>query len=98
MHSPLCPLELYRLNTLHDIRNTLKTASFYAILSNLITRNADPTGCAVQGVDLQPLAFWNLGSNPAKDMNVFLCCVLSGRGLCVGPITCPEDSYRVWCV
>jgi hypothetical protein len=26
------------------------------------------------------------------------CCVLSGRGLCDGPITCPEDSYRVWCV
>ena len=25
-------------------------------------------------------------------------CVLSGRGLCVGPITHPEESYRVWCV
>ena len=26
------------------------------------------------------------------------CCVLSGRGLCDGPITHPEESYRVWCV
>jgi hypothetical protein len=26
------------------------------------------------------------------------CCVLSGRGLCVGPITCPEEFYQVWCV
>jgi hypothetical protein len=26
------------------------------------------------------------------------CCVLSGRGLCVGPNTRPEESYRVWCV
>jgi hypothetical protein len=26
------------------------------------------------------------------------CCVLSGRGLFVGPITRPEESYRVWCV
>ena len=25
-------------------------------------------------------------------------CVLSGRGLCVGLITCPEESYRLWCV
>jgi hypothetical protein len=25
------------------------------------------------------------------------CCVLSGRGLCVGLITRPEESYRVWC-
>jgi hypothetical protein len=26
------------------------------------------------------------------------CCVLSGRGLCFGLITRPEESYRVWCV
>jgi hypothetical protein len=26
------------------------------------------------------------------------CCVLSGRGLCDGPIPRPEESYRVWCV
>jgi hypothetical protein len=26
------------------------------------------------------------------------CCVLSGRGRCVGPIPRPEESYRVWCV
>jgi hypothetical protein len=26
------------------------------------------------------------------------CCVLSGRGLCEGLITRPEESYQVWCV
>ena len=26
------------------------------------------------------------------------CCVLSGRGLCEGLITRPEDSYQLWCV
>jgi len=26
------------------------------------------------------------------------CCVLSGRGLCDGLITYPEDCYRMWCV
>ena len=26
------------------------------------------------------------------------CCVLSGRGLCAGLITRPEESYRLWCV
>jgi hypothetical protein len=25
-------------------------------------------------------------------------CVLSGRGLCDGPIPRPEESYRLWCV
>jgi hypothetical protein len=28
----------------------------------------------------------------------FECCVLSGRGLCFGLITRPEESYRLWCV
>jgi hypothetical protein len=26
------------------------------------------------------------------------CCALSGRGLCDGLITLPEESYRLWCV
>ena len=39
------------------------------------------------------------GSNPAGGMDVsFECCVLSGRGSYNGPITHPEESYRVWCV
>jgi hypothetical protein len=39
------------------------------------------------------------GSNPARGMNVsFECYVLSGRGLCDGVITCPEEFYRLWCV
>jgi hypothetical protein len=37
------------------------------------------------------------GSNPAECMAVCHCecCVLSGRGLCDGPITRPEESYCV---
>jgi hypothetical protein len=34
-------------------------------------------------------------------MDFFLSCtvfVLSGRGLCDGPIPRPEQSYRLWCV
>jgi len=26
------------------------------------------------------------------------CCVLLGEGPCDGPITRPEEPYRVWCV
>jgi hypothetical protein len=29
---------------------------------------------------------------------IYICSVLSGRGLCVGLITRPEKSYRGWCV
>jgi hypothetical protein len=40
------------------------------------------------------------GSSPAGDWMCVSCeyCVLSGRGLCVGLITRPEESYRLWCV
>jgi len=38
-----------------------------------------------------------VGSDPAVGMDVcFECCVLPGRSLCVGPITRPEESYRVY--
>jgi len=36
------------------------------------------------------------GSNPARDIDVSLVSVvLSGRGLCDGPITRPAESYQV---
>ena len=36
---------------------------------------------------------------PAAWMSVCCeCCVLSGRSLCDGLITRPEESYRLWCV
>jgi hypothetical protein len=38
------------------------------------------------------------GSNPGGGMDVCFLGVLSGRGLCVGLINRPEESYRVWCV
>jgi len=38
-------------------------------------------------------------SNPARGMNVCCkCCVLSGRGICDGLISRPEESYRLCCV
>ena len=56
---------------------------------------AGPNGRAVEGVSLRPLACWNVGSNPAGAwMSVCCeCCVLWGRGQCVGLITRPEESY-----
>ena len=37
------------------------------------------------------------GSNPAVGIDGCLCenCVLSGRGVCDGPITGPEEAYGV---
>jgi hypothetical protein len=37
-------------------------------------------------------------SNPARGMDFVCCECSSGRGLCDGLITRPEESYRLWCV
>ena len=40
-----------------------------------------------------------VSSNPTAGMSACCeCCVLSGRGLCDGLITRPEESYWLWCV
>jgi hypothetical protein len=45
---------------------------------------------------------WSLagieGLNPVVGMDVCSVYVLPGTGMCVGPITRPEESYRLWCV
>jgi len=48
---------------------------------------------------LRPLDCWNCRLESHRGHGwLSECCVLSGRGLCVGAITCPEECYRLWCV
>ena len=51
-----------------------------------------------QAVGLRPLACWSYGFESRRRHGCCECCVLSGRGLCDGLITRPEESCRVWCV
>jgi hypothetical protein len=39
-----------------------------------------------------------VGLNPAGGVDVCWLWVLSSRNLCVGLVTRPEESYRLWCV
>jgi len=59
---------------------------------------ADPSGHAVYGVGLLLLACWDCGFESDLRLKYVSCdcCVLSGRGLCVGLIINPERSYRVF--
>jgi hypothetical protein len=66
---------------------------------NMLRRSQSPRGLRrkawVYGRSLAGI----VDSNAAMGMNVsYECCVLSGRGLCVGLVTRPEESYRVLCV
>jgi hypothetical protein len=57
-------------------------------------------GRAVEGVGLRPLTCWDWGfeSHRGNGRLSCECCVLSGRGLCVGSIHRLEESHRgCWC-
>jgi len=52
-----------------------------------------------KAVSLRPFACWDFGFESHWGHGCFVCCeccVLSGRGLCDGLITRPEESYRLW--
>ena len=48
----------------------------------------------------RPLACWDCAFESRRGHGCLSVesCVLSGRGLCVGLITRPEETYRLWCV
>jgi len=61
-------------------------------------RSQRPRGLRLKSAVARLLGLW-VRIPPGAWMFVSCdCCVLSGRGLCVRPITWPEESYRVWSV
>jgi hypothetical protein len=61
---------------------------------------ADPGGRAVCGVRLRPLACWDCRFESRRGHGYLslvsvVCCQVE-VGLCVGLITRPDESYRVW--
>jgi len=60
-----------------------------------------PLAERTKALSVLPLACWNCGFESRRGhgyLPLVKCSVLSGRGLCDGPIARPEESYRVWCV
>jgi hypothetical protein len=77
---------------LHFLVYTSKVLSHYSILL--------PRGLRRGNAAVRVLGLW---VRIPQEAWMFVCllwvlCVLSGRGLCDGLITRPEESYRLWCV
>ena len=63
-----------------------------------VCRSQWPRGLRRRSAAARLLRLW-VRIPPGAWMSVcWQCCVLSGRGLCDGLITRPEESYRLWCV
>jgi hypothetical protein len=64
----------------------------------LLCRSQWPRGLRRGSAAARLLGLW-VRIPPRAWMSVCCeCCVLSGRGLCDGLITRPEEPYRLWCV
>jgi hypothetical protein len=61
-------------------------------------RSQWPRGLRRGSATVRLLGLWVRISSGAWMSVSCKCCVLSSRGLCVGLITRPKESYRVWCV
>jgi len=72
------------------------------LCDGLITRPEEPYGClSVVSVVCCHVEVCAMGRSLVQRSPMCVCCeccVLSGRGLCDGPITCPEESYGCLCV
>ena len=70
----------------------------YDSLLKYLNRSQWPRGLRRRSAAARLLRLW-VRIPPGAWMSVCCeCCVLSGRGLCDGLITRPEESYRLWCV
>jgi hypothetical protein len=70
----------------------------FLILKHTICRSQWPRGLRRRSTAARLLRLW-VRIPPGAWM--YVCCdfcVLSGRGLCDGLITRPEESYQLWCV
>ena len=79
-----------RLSFSHRVR------TFFWRVSSYVRRSQWPRGLRRRSSAARPLRLW-VRIPPGAWMTV--CCefyVLSGRGLCDGLITHPEESYRLW--
>ena len=61
-----------------------------------ISRCRWPSGGLRQGSMAASLLGFRVRIPPRQECLLWALCVLSGRGLCDGPITRPEQSYRLW--
>ena len=78
-----------------------QVAIHFRFKTNSILPSAGLSGRAVlrrRSAAARLLGLW-VRIQPGAWMSVSCeCCMLSGRGLCDGVITRPEESYRLWCV
>ena len=87
-----------------DLKGVIYEGNWYVRACNIIftlsvyglCRSQWPRSRRRRSTAPRPLRLWVRIPPEAWMFVCCECCVLSGRGLCDGLITCPEESYRLW--
>ena len=72
--------------------------SFLVLVISRLCRSQWPRGLRRGSAAARLLGLWVRIPPGAWKFVCCECCVLSGRGLCDGLITRPEESYQLWCI
>jgi len=89
---------LYKIRLRYPNYNNLYYVLLLLLLLLLLCRSQWPRGLRRRSAVSRLLGLWFRMPPGAWTSVSCECCVLSGRGLCDGLITRPEESYRLWCV
>jgi hypothetical protein len=100
MHQVTLSIDFFKLEYTHSMnRSVLIISSIECFLSQYCRGWSQwPRGLRCRSTAARLLRSW-IRFPPGAWMSV--CCesnVLSGTGLCDELITCPEESYQLWCV
>jgi hypothetical protein len=86
----------------HDIHKLCRIEYCKWVLDLWLLRNVCrfqwPRGLWRRYAAVRLLRFWVRNQPGAWWIDCYVCCVLSGRGLCDELIICLEQSYPLWCV
>jgi hypothetical protein len=87
------------INPAHTFTLLLLQLYLNVILRKVVFADPNwPRGLKLRAAAARLLGLWVRIPPEAWMLLSCECCVLPGRGLCVGLITPPEESYRVWYV
>jgi len=80
----------------NGVRPAVQWQIFISTFTAMGRRSQWPRGLRRKSTAARPLRLWVRIPPEAWLFLCCECCVLSGRGLCDGLITRPEESYRLW--
>jgi len=92
-----CHIPIYSAYESCDCSRNPKLLIFF-IVYVVLSRSRWPYGLRSGSAVARLLGLWVWISPGAWNPVSCACCVLSGTGLCIGLITHPQESYRVWFV